>query len=585
VVNLTVTAATRAGTLTTSATGSAAPEAVTNLSYATGETVAAASIVQLSSAGSFSVQSRGGCPVIIADVLGFVGRPSSPGATAGQVIPVAPTRISTGGARPTVCSGAISQTIPVSGIAAPVTGTPLVPSSAASVLLSVTAANPISGGFLTVYPAGKPLPTASNINFSAGRSASNLVSVGPNGGNISIYTNAGCPQVAVDVVGYTTKPKPGSVVPVVVPSLIGATAVATGERHSCARLSDSNVKCWGANNLGQLGIGPTPATTSTPTAVSGLGPIINLTAGSNHSCAVIPGVGTAPGTGPIKCWGSNSAGQLGNGTTVNATTPVTVTGIAGARKVAAGLNRTCAIIDAAADGVVTNDTVQCWGTLATSSLSTSSTPVDVAGVVGATSVSVGTNSACAIVSLGAVKCWGSNTDGALGDGTTVNPVGAVSASGVTAAIHLSVGSGFACAQSSVSVKCWGSNSSGQLGDGTTINRPTPVAVSGLAAPRSISAGSSHTCAVDSAVGGIEYLIRCWGGNGDGQLGTNSTTNSARPSVVKLAVPAALPLDSIDLTDSSGGSHTCGLASFLFLGSDVVCWGSNSDGQLGPGAAR
>jgi len=116
------------------------------------------------------------------------------------------------------------------------------------------------------------------------------------------------------------------------------------------------------------------------------------------------------------------------------------------------------------------------------------------------------------------------------------------------------------------VLCWGANASGQLGDGSTTQRLTPVAVIGLTnAETSVVAGQSHTCAITTGGG-----VVCWGENGDGQLGNNSTTDSPTPVQVSGLTSGVTAL-------AGGGNHTCAIS-----GGELKCWGRNTEGQVGIG---
>jgi alpha-tubulin suppressor-like RCC1 family protein len=118
-----------------------------------------------------------------------------------------------------------------------------------------------------------------------------------------------------------------------------------------------------------------------------------------------------------------------------------------------------------------------------------------------------------------------------------------------------------------SAYCWGNNSSGQLGDGSTTSRGQPTGVGGGFAFAAISVGSNHTCAIRA--GGTAF---CWGSNVSGQLGDGTTAqhSDARP---------VLPPSGVTFTYiSAGDSHTCAVAS----SGVVYCWGLNANGQLGVG---
>lgn len=293
----------------------------------------------------------------------------------------------------------------------------------------------------------------------------------------------------------------------------GVTALAVGAYHACALTSQSGVKCWGNNADGQLGDGST-TDSPTPVTVTSLANAIAIAAGHDHTCAVTS-------AGDVQCWGNNSDGQLGNNSTNASHVPLTVPGLTGIKAVSASEFGTCSLS--------TGQGLKCWGREpGNGTVFDSKVPVDVmSGVAAATSGGWGFT--CAVTTAGAVRCWGTNTEGALGDSTFASsdvPVGAVGlASGVTA-----LGAGFdhACAVTSVSgVSCWGSNDHGQVGDGSTTNRGAPVIVSGLGGSAlAVAGGNWHTCAI--LAGGH---LRCWGFNSGGALGDGTQVESHVPVAV------------------------------------------------------
>jgi alpha-tubulin suppressor-like RCC1 family protein len=137
----------------------------------------------------------------------------------------------------------------------------------------------------------------------------------------------------------------------------------TGGSHSCALLTNATVKCWGLNTNGQLGDGTTTQRT-TPVTVTGLSGVLRLTAGASHTCASLSG-------GTVKCWGLNSNGQLGDGTTAQRTTAVAVIGLSGVTQISAGVAHTCALLSAG--------TVKCWGSNGNGRLEAAGLPVQVQG--------------------------------------------------------------------------------------------------------------------------------------------------------------------------------------------------------------
>jgi alpha-tubulin suppressor-like RCC1 family protein len=342
-----------------------------------------------------------------------------------------------------------------------------------------------------------------------------------------------------------------------------ATAIAAGESHTCALTSAGGVKCWGDNFFGQLGDG-TNIDRTTAVDVSGLGSgVAAIAAGAGHTCVLTS-------AGGIKCWGDNFYGQLGDGTTTDRYTPVDVSGLAGrAVSISAGFLHTCALTIAGG--------VKCWGWNHDGQLGDGTridrlTPVDVSGLTsGVAAVSAGGHS-CAVLRAGEVKCWGDNSFGQLGDGTTTGrptPVDVSAITGVVAAA--SGGYGHTCALTSAGGgKCWGSNRSGQLGDGTTTDRITPVDVSGLGTGvAALALGADHTCALTTTGG-----VMCWGDNFYGQLGDGTSITRS------VLAPASGLTDSIRQI-TAGYEHTCALTST----GGVKCWGDNRSGQLGDGTSR
>ncbi|MEI8058081.1 MAG: RCC1 repeat-containing protein, partial [Actinomycetes bacterium] len=349
---------------------------------------------------------------------------------------------------------------------------------------------------------------------------------------------------------------------------IGGARVAAGLYHSCAVLATGAAQCWGYNGSGQLGDGTT-SNSNLPVTVSTITTAVSVTAGYQHSCAVLS-------SGKVWCWGWNGdgQGQLGNNSTANASAPVQVTGLPAtdpALSVVAGYAHTCALL---ASGLV-----YCWGgnwlgQLGNGGWDQSTTAVQVSGITDAVSISAGDSHSCAVLASGQIKCWGYNGFGQLGDGTTGTSNVAVLVVGLSgAAVGVATGADFSCAALATgAVQCWGANSYGQLGDGTTSESHVPVtvlasAVVPLTGVASLSAGGRYACAVLSS-GGVD----CWGHNPNGELGDGTTTDSSSPATVSL--PAGVTAASV----SAGGYHACA----ALTSGAVLCWGDNAYGGLGDG---
>jgi alpha-tubulin suppressor-like RCC1 family protein len=322
--------------------------------------------------------------------------------------------------------------------------------------------------------------------------------------------------------------------------------------------------CWGSNSAGALGNGTT-TNSSAPVAVT-VAPGVSFMAvasGSGHSCAIAL-------DGTAYCWGDNRAGQLGDGTVTRRLTPVIVAnGIPGGvtfRSLSASFMGTCGVSPAGVQ--------YCWGQAAFGQMGDGMTIVErrspVTAVLGVPFVAIdaGARHTCAVRHGGAAHCWGNNVNGQLGDGTTMDrrtPV-AVSMGGNTTTT-ISAGLNYTCAivAPSGTLFCWGANSQGQLGDGTTTQRLTRVTVAGGVGFQSVSAGFNHTCAVRT--GGGAY---CWGTGHNGQLGDGGMVNSALPKAV---------LQTVLTSVGTGRAFSCGVGS----ASLAHCWGWNLYGKLGLGA--
>ncbi len=292
-------------------------------------------------------------------------------------------------------------------------------------------------------------------------------------------------------------------------------AIGAGEAHTCAALGDGSAYCWGHNDLGEVGDGTMGVMRTTPTLVKDLADVVELSTGQHHTCARVR-------DGSVWCWGDNSQLELGTNTalTVNpdrgraelqraathittgdwlscavlddetlqcwgsdnpvdptTTVPVGVPALAAPIQVAGGCDHhACAVLS---DG-----SVWCWGTngsgqLGDGTMTTSMVPVNVAGLGDAVGVAVGSDHSCARLRDGSVWCWGANYSGQLGGPAGANMLQPVQVQGIPPADDLVTGCDYSCIRSASEIWCWGDNSHGALGDGTMDAHDAPVLARGV----------------------------------------------------------------------------------------------------------
>lgn len=337
----------------------------------------------------------------------------------------------------------------------------------------------------------------------------------------------------------------------------GVSSISTGQYHTCVRLAEGGVRCWGGNLAGALGDGTTFESWE-PIEPRDLGNVAAVVAGGLNTCAITQ-------AGGVKCWGLNTHGQVGDGTFVSRLVPTDT--------LASEAVTAIDLAGAAVCAVTNGGRLYCWGDnlegqLGANATARRLTPVEATPSGDPTSrVAPGGSHTCAVTSAGRVRCWGYNREGQVGDGTSFHRLEPVDVGLEARQVGVVAGVAHTCSLSAEgSVACWGSNPSGQLGDGTLVDRnaPTPASQAGTGFV-ALAAGNSHTCGVT-----VARTVKCWGENSSGQLGDG--TFESRLTAVD--VPAVVEVIAI----TAGAVHTCALTA----GRTLKCWGGNMFGQLGDG---
>jgi len=397
------------------------------------------------------------------------------------------------------------------------------------------------------------------------------------------------------------------------------TAVVARGARTCALAPDGAVKCWGDNEFGELGLGDTENRGDAPGEMGHDLPSVNLdgrassiSAGYLHNCALLEG-------GSVKCWGDNRFGGLGQGDTENRgddpnelgalLPPVELGTGQTATAIAAGDAFTCALL--------TGGAVKCWGFNYSSALEQGGQLClgdtlnrgDKPGEMGdalpavslgtgrfATALAAGSDMACALLDHGAVKCWGVNAFGQLGQGDTENRgddpnemgdhLATVSLGTGAVATELGAGYGFTCALlGDGRIKCWGLNDAGQLGLGDQQPRGDQPGQMGdnLAAvdlgagqrAKALAVGFESACALL-----VSGNIKCWGNGSLGQLGLGDGRNRGdQPGQMGDNLPAvSLGTGRTATVIASGYCATCAILD----DGELKCWGFGQYGELGLG---
>lgn len=340
--------------------------------------------------------------------------------------------------------------------------------------------------------------------------------------------------------------------------LISFSAIEAGGRSYCGLTTTDQVYCRGVNIYSQLGH-PFVSGSSTPLRVEGIPPAKQVAFGGTSACAL----GT---DGSAWCWGYD-IGNLGRGVSPpgNGMLPGPVSGGLTFASLAVGAVTTC--------GVTLGGAAHCWGygedgQLGTGDALSRNVPTPVQGGLTIASISttpdeilaswpyMGQRHSCAVTTAGEGYCWGRNTFGQLGDGTTTDVLVPIAMGGGLTFSSISAGWTYSCGVAVGGVGyCWGDNAEGQLGSAGGASA-LPQAVDGGLTFASISAGTRHTCGITTAGGAY-----CWGRNESGELGDGSLTASSVP----VAVSGGLAFSSISI----GNMFTCGVTT----NNVGYCWGA------------
>jgi len=320
--------------------------------------------------------------------------------------------------------------------------------------------------------------------------------------------------------------------------------------------------CMGHNYFGTVGDGTTTHR-SIPTRVADLTDVLQISGGGRHHCAL-------KSNGQVWCWGRNNYGQLGDRTTIQRNRPVRVYGLSDAIAIAGGLNFACALRS--------NRTIACWGRGANGQLGNGSTrdyhnsPVQVVGLTDVTSIDLGQYHGCALKGDGTSWCWGANTYGELGDGTTTQRSSPQRVINDTGFIELRASHSHSCARKGDgTIWCWGYNRLGELGIGAGAHRSAPTQMLQVNdAIALVMPGRHRTCLIRQ-----NRTLWCTGYNEYGGLGDGTTRNRTSPVQVFGLV------DVVHVSQGSSGDGTLARTA----NNETYAWGRNYWGSLGIGNAN
>src|SRR5690554_6782299 len=371
--------------------------------------------------------------------------------------------------------------------------------------------------------------------------------------------------------------------------MIAKSRLALGYNHSCFITADNgSVMCWGDNKQGQLGNGKRiePETDGEPTFEDGENaeefkenlfshtpvavvnydnnPVIDaieISASENHTCALLT-------AGNVKCWGSNSNGQLGNSQlsgkkTSSTAVDVNVADLQGVNiiSISVGNNYSCALLE--------GNSIKCWGTLPSKLFSDELLAINSKNPA---QLATASSHACATVENNQIQCWGDSSK--LGHSESE----ATEVTGIDNALFVSSKGSHSCALlNNGRVRCWGSNLRGQIGNGdggsitSTVTIPSKNVIN-LSQVVSLSSGENYNCAVTQL-----GQVKCWGNNDNGQLGFTSTGSYKQQFYPQVAASGISTAEEVSVSQNHSGAR--------LKNDDVYCWGKNDRGQLGHGTQK
>jgi alpha-tubulin suppressor-like RCC1 family protein len=356
--------------------------------------------------------------------------------------------------------------------------------------------------------------------------------------------------------------------------------IAAGSRHSLAVTADGTVYAWGSNDEGQLGLGASIPEKLTPTLVTALTNIVQIAAGESHSLAMAR-------DGVVWAFGANTRGQLGDGTTTDQPLPVQVNGLPklaysqAGPTVSAGWEHSMALL---ADGSVYTWGAGNVGQLGNRSTQDSLTPVSVNLGQAAKAIAAGWLHCLAVLSNGAVRSWGSNAGGQLGYTNSQYGYGSYSPAPIaviylTKAVSVAAGGYHSGAiDANGAVWMWGWGRYGQLGDGTTPYYGWPKPLTRPTAIKALAAGAAHTVVVADQPNGAPPSTTTTTGTGPTTTTTSTTTTTGTgPTTTTTTTSTSTTTTSTTTTTTSTTTTTLPSARLFVTG-------ANSSGQLGLGDA-